>query len=904
MSNILGFDSKHLLASEPYITTGEPVWSLIGYPRILNNIYFNPSAIAIDTKRNIIYTACGSKIFSFSESCGWNLLRKVNKTSAFADGVICHLEYYEKTDTIYGIISMFTTKPSKILTGLKGEFSFTLSTRSGDFDVSKLFYHFDDVIFIRSSLVRWTAKSIDGEVSAEAIGWVNPEISGDDSKKFFESTIKTAEMPEGDYTYNKGSYKLRVKRNSPLKKNMRIGCYLLDKYKDFSDLGFIRNITHEDYYDIIEFDYPTKYEYNGSNKRGIIVEFKSPSFSENIFIPKKMDINFSYIPSPYPENPIYVFRRQGYVGIEDALISTMIGQLPMTLDIGFYAFISQSPYDSELSHNSPTSPYYLILRGKRNRYYNLTEKLKLVSERQSDGPNGEFLTGDSKRCILNHSEYGDLLKTEGDVYPIKMNDGSIIACVNYAKKSENSGLSNIKRSVRIIRFYPKHKDSYKKMMLSKTLFSDEGGNIEFTGNPIIKNQILIIPLRRIRKRFIRTNIMIVGVEPISDNEGFPSDYCGHNRASVIIYILGDQRDILKEGTIVRLIDNTGSECEREYILHNIKTTYLKDKYLCGLKRTSSEYLTKAYIVGSKIQYPWDDLREHQEKTKDAFSHPPNIDFNELWDAYIDSEEFRKKYLEGIENEFCSKTIAIFAGYNSDELFILSLNLKTYEKIEIAIPDIEVFDEEYNISQIRGCLLPTITLRNEPTKDSIKLNINSKILDIIDGGEHYKMPIISELNDRAVYIRKLDGDSIQHIILFPNNLYDACAFVSYSYRKKDSYIKNLCLFNGNLYAFEEKSGRFIVFDEDFKILKSERMYNEEEGTYLITAEGDIFTITLPHFLIIKSSTKPSTIVRKVKSEDSVADILYKTLSSFNLIAYVSPNGFLNIRRRGETIGFLN
>jgi len=901
ISSILGFDNKRTLIDNPDIITDETTWSLIGYPRIGSKIYFNPSAIALDTKRNTLYTACGSTIFSFSEKDGFREIARFKKTSAFYNGSICHLEYDEKDDLIKGVISTITQRPTYILTGLKGEFSLCPSSSLIEIDASKPFYHFDDDIYIRSSLARWSAKDIDGEITAEAIGWIAPDIYGDDAKKFFDGTIVTALMPEGDYSFNKGSYKLRVKKHSFLKKGMRVCCYLIDDMKDFSDLGFIKNILYEDSYDTITFDYPTKYMYNGTERRGIISELKSPNSSNNIFIPKKMNVDFAYLTSPYPQTPVYVFRRQGYTGMEDALISTMIGELPMTLDVGFYAFRSQTSYDSELKHNARTSPFYLLLRNKRNKYYNLIGGLKLVSERQPKGPNGELLGGDSPVSILNHDKYGDLLKTDGGIYPLHMSDGSIVAGINDTERSDNTGMSSVKRRARILSINPTRINLLNRNIF-RTLFVDESGELEWTGNPTLNDNTLLIPARRVRKRFIRTDLVIIGVEPVENAEDVPSNYCGHNRASARIYIRADQTDTLKEGSIVRLIGITGEPGDREYIIQNIEVAFLEDKYFCSLKCKSSEFVTKAYIVGAKTQYPWDYLRDYQERTKDPFSHPPEIDFNELWDAYMNEEKFRKKYIEGLEDEFCSKTIAIFAGYQKNEPFILSLNLKTHEVEEITTPDTEVENEEYTVSDVQGAFLPGIELRNEPVIDSIKLEINSKVIDIIDGGEHYKMPLISELSDTGIYIRLLSDEDVVPIILLPNHLIDANVFVSYRYRQKDTYIKHICISNENLYAFEGGSGRYFVFNNDFVLIKEDKLWNEENGISNLNTGKDIYVITTPHCQILKSSREPPLIVREIKKEEVVVDILYKTLLSFNLIAYASPSGFLHIKRRGGTIGY--
>jgi len=901
ISKVLGFDDKHTIVDDPGITTNESVWSLIGYPRIDNEIYFNPSALTLDTKRDILYIACGSKIFSYSEENGFREVARFTKTSSFYEGIICHLEYDCNNDIIRGVISKLTTRPTYILTGLKGEFSFSPQSSIAEIDASKLFYHFDEISYIRSSLIRWTAGSIDGEISAEAIGWVNPYIYGDDAKKFFDGTIITAEMPEGDYSFEKGSYQLRVKKHSLLKEGMRVGCYLIDDMKDFSDLGFIKNIEHCDGYDTITFDYPTKYKYNGTDRQGIIFELRSQRFSNNIFIPKKIFVDFAYLTSPYPESPVYVFRRQGYVGMEDALISTMIGELPMTLDVGFYAFMSQTSYDSEIKHNAKTSPFYLILRDRRNKYYNLTGGLKLVSERQPKGANGEPLGGDSPYCILTHSKYGDLFKTDEDMYPLLLNDNTIIIGVNHVIRSDNTGISSIRLASSVIKV-DIVKDDRTYQIYRRNLFTDDTGNIEFTGCPILDHNNLLIPARRIRRRFIRTDLTILGVEPVEEGENVPSDYCGHNRASAVIYLKGDQRHILKEGTIIRLIGSAGNEDEREYILQNIETTYLKDEYFCSIKCKSSEFVTKAYIVGAKTQYPWDLLRDYQRKTKDPFSHPPELNFNEMWDAYIGGNEFKKKYIEGLEEEFCSKEVAISAGFLPNEPFILSLNLKTSEKKELETPELEVENEEYTVSEINGAFLPGITLKTEPIIDSIKLNVNSKLINIIDGGEHYKLPFISELNDTGIYIRYLNNGEVIPIIMLPNHLISANVNVSYRYREKEAYIKYIGISNENIYAFEEGNGRYFIFNSDFELIREDRLWNEENGVSILNIGEDIYAITKPHCQILKSSTIPASIVREIKKDDNIIDILYKTLLSFNYVAYASPSGFLHIRRREGTIGY--
>lgn len=898
IASSLGIGRENLIVESPNITLSKPSPALIGYPRIDRDIYHNPSAITYDTKRGILYCACNSNIYSFSEDNGFKFVAGFKKKSRFRNGTICHLEYDCEEDLIRGIVSFPTTRTIDRFAGLKGEFTLDLSIKQKEIEEDRMFYHYDDVIYIRSSTLNWRAPNDGGEVVAEGIGWVQPETGGEISQ-FYDGTIITAEMPIGDYSYEAGSHELSIMKHSLLMEGMRVGCYLIDEMNDFSDLGFIKKIKRGEEKDTIFFDYPTRYEYNGGDRRGIIFELSSPPFSRNIFIPKVMEVDIAYADNMKPHNPVTVFRRQGYEGMEDIAISTEIGHLPMTLDIGFYAFRSQAPYISRLKRNAPTSPFYIILRERRNRFYNLSNGLKLVSERQTRGANGEQMGGDSPTCILNHIEYGDILKTSGNVYVVRRDDGTIIACLNEVEREDNYGMSGIKRVSRIVQFDPSTPD------LINTLWSNKESDVEFTGNPVIKGYTLLIPARRVSKHFIETNIRIIGVEPLIAGEDVPSDYSGHNRASAKIFMEGDLRDILKEGMQIRLKDENGYTVDRDYILQNIGVNYLEDRYFCHLGYSANRFVTRAYIVGAKTSYPWDYLRAYQEREDDPFSSPPGIDFGEMWEAYIESDAFRRKYTEGLEDEFCSKTLSICAGYKPEEPFIMVMDLRNNQVSEIKIPEIEVNEEKYTVEKIPNAFLPGITLNNLALPSSIRLKVKSTEIEVEDGGEYYQLPVICGTNSRGLYIRYVEGERILPVILLPPEFIGSEVSISYKYRKYGAQFRHICVVRDRIYAFEEITGRFFTIDTNLNIEDCDLLWCDETGTRAICAyKSDLYSITNPDGLILKLGTNPPDIVRYIGHSDKTIEVLKKTLLSFNYIAYLSPTGTLHIRRRGSTLGYLN
>lgn len=875
----------------PEMVLPDEKWFTIGTPSsFIEEVVSGkrPESIVYDTNRELLYIAIGDGVYSFNpDDRTWRYMFKVNPSDEIEHPVIVHLEIDGDRDYILGAVKSRYNDPYISNYGAVGTFEWQLPSDVESVEISDVFTHQFEEMYIRSSLVKWQSIHLPGEeklLTGQAVGWVN-------AKSHSGMGIPQAEPIPVTLTcrniFGEGSTVLRVESDDGFEVGMRIGACLVDDHSNFSDLGRITYIGSDAEGTLLYFEYPTRYSY--IEEETFVFQLKQPGFTDNIFIPTRMEVDCIYDKRSYERKlSVEVFRRKGFSGKDDSFVPSRIGELPMVLEPGFYAFLSMASLYDDHKHNPYACPFFIRLKSRKNDFFSLAEGIYIRSDEQGNSLDGLPLGEDVPEQRLHREGYGDIYSSRGGFYPLITDRDRVIVCDNGFIHDGDLGYSGVERRARIVSLHLSARRGE-----AKVLWEDDTGTIEFSAPPICVDGKLHISMRRFRRDLKPLNRRIVGVDPLVEGEDIPYGYSACNRSAVKVYLRGDQTDMVREGSLVSLANEGEEPGRREYVVQGVEVQNLMDHYFCYMDEKSEELVTRLYLVESEIDFPWETLRLWQVKNDDSFDAPPPHTFEQMFNAYLDGEGFKRKYREGLEDEFCGKYIY--------RVLVEEPVGAVWSKFDLQN---EVYDEVTTIAELRNediCAtvgenteLATVELSDRGIKvDTLSVSLNAMELEVVDRGYTPVVEFSLPAGDEVYLTRDEKDGEIQYILVFHPNYKDTQFSISYEYYDEETTISHFAVVDDDVCAFITnplRTVRLSRIDSPPKCIR-----DDELGADDITAEGD-YLITAPSGILMRRDKRHPGYVEDFEMTDDPVGDLAELAMNFDMTLYQNPEGKVDFLRR--------